>query len=162
MNKVHFKSYQEIYYLAEKVYQQNEEKILRRLWFADIQHVGSTAIPGSVTKGDVDIKISVSLKDFDKAVKVLKQIYEINQPENWTPNFASFKDDTSYDLPVGTQLTIIGSKSDDFVELRDLLIKNKKLLKEYNQMKLKYEGKGMEEYRKEKADFFNNLRKLLK
>lgn len=162
MSKVNFKNYQDIYQRARQVYEQNEEQIMRVLWFADIQHIGSSAIPDSITKGDVDLNIRVELKDFKKAKKELKKLYQINQPENWTPNFASFKDDKSFTLPVGVQLTIKDSKYDDFAKLRDLLINNSNLLEEYNQMKQKYEGKDMDEYRKEKAEFFEKLRKQLK
>lgn len=161
MSTVKFSNYQNIYHRAQQVYEKNEEQIMRVLWFVDIQHIGSTAIPGSITKGDVDLNVRVKLKDFEKAKEELEKLYEINQPENWTPNFASFKNDTGFVLPVGVQLTIIGSKSDEFVKLRDLLINNSHLLEEYNQMKLKYEDKDMDEYRKEKAAFFERLRKLV-
>ena len=159
MNKVHFKNYQDIYQRSRQVYEQNEEQIMRVLWFAEIQHIGSTAIPGSITKGDVDLNVRVELKDFENAKEELQKLYQINQPENWTLNFASLKDDKKFALPVGVQLTIFGSKYDDFVRIRDLLISDKKLLEEYNQMKSRYEGKDMEEYRKEKAEFFEKLRK---
>lgn len=160
--KANFKRYEDVYYRTYRVYKENEEKILRVLPFADIQNIGSTAIPGSVTKGDVDINVRVSSKDFETAVERLKKMYKVNQPENWTSTFASFKDDNNFELPIGVQVTIIGSSSDDFTKLRDLLIENKQLLEEYNQMKRKYEGKDMREYRKEKAAFFERLRKLLK
>lgn len=156
---VHFKPFIDFHEVAVRVCKEEKHKIQSMISWADIQHIGSSAIPGSVTKGDVDLNVRVSVGKFKEAVGKLKKLYEINQPENWTPNFASFKDDTG-SLPVGVQLTIIGSKYDDFVKLRDLLKSNLLLLEEYNQMKLKYEGKDMDEYRKEKADFFEKLRKL--
>mgnify|MGYP001615344853 FL=1 len=159
---VTFKKYEDIYGQAKRIYQEHEEKILKALPFVDIQHIGSTAIPNSVTKGDLDINVRISREHLDYAIEELKKFYEINQPENWTSTFASFKNDNNFDLPVGVQLTVIDSEYDDFTKLRDILLKDKKLLEEYNQMKLKYEGKDMDDYRKEKSEFFEKLRKLLK
>ena len=106
----------------------------------------------------MDINVRVAKEDFNKAVGVLKQLYETNQKENWNDDFASFKDDQNLGIDFGAQLTVNGSKWDDFIALRDILIKNPKLVQEYNKMKQKYDGKSMNEYRKEKSDFFQKLR----
>lgn len=161
MNNVSFKPSEGFESLAEEIFQKEKSRILKLIPAAEVEHIGSTAIPGSITKGDLDINVRV-VDSFDDAVKQLKALYQINQPENWTDTFASFKDDDSFELPVGVQLTVMNSEYDDFVALRDLLIKSPNLLEEYNQMKLKYEGKDMDEYRKEKSDFFEKLRGILK
>lgn len=158
MSLVHFISYEETHSLAGKVYLYLEEEPLKLFPFADIQHIGSTSIPGSLSKGDIDINVRIKPENFKEVVSKLKELYEVNQPENWTGNFASFKDDKNYDLPVGIQLTIIDSPDDFFVEQRDRLIQNKKLLDELNKLKQQYEGKTMEEYRKVKSEFFEKLR----
>lgn len=158
MNNVSFKASEDFKDLAEEIFQKEKSRILKLIPAAEIEHIGSTAIPGSITKGDLDINVRVTVEDFDKAVEKLKTLYQINQPKNWTDTFASFKDDDSFDLPIGVQLTVIDSEYDDFISLKDLLVKRVDLLEEYNQMKVKYEGKDMEEYRKEKSDFFEKLR----
>lgn len=160
MNKVYFKPSEEFLEKANQAFKEQKNRIHNLIPTADIEHIGSTAIPSSVTKGDLDINIRVVKEDFNKAVEILKQLYDINQPENWNSDFASFKDEKNLDIDFGVQLTVIGSNYDDFTKLRDLLIKNPKLVEEYNQMKQKYEGKSMDEYRKEKADFFQKLREL--
>ena len=160
MAKVYFKQSKKFSNLAEKVFKQQRDRVIKLIPSADVQHIGSTSIPGSITKGDVDIQIRVSKGDFKTAIDKLKSIYDINQSENWNENFASFKDERSLGIDFGAQLTIANSKSDDFVKLRDVLNNNPKLLEEYNQMKLKYQGKSMEAYRKEKAEFFQRLREL--
>lgn len=161
MNKVSFKRSENFRISAEKLFRQEKSRILASLLKADVQHIGSTAIPGSITKGDLDINVRVARVDFSKAVELLKKLYEINQPENWSNDFASFKKDGYFDLDLGVQLVIINSKSDDFVKIRDLLLDRPDLVEECNKMKTKFEGESMEKYRKEKADFFENLRKLL-
>lgn len=160
MRSVHFIPYEETYQRARRVYDQQEERLLRLFPFADIQHIGGTSIPGSLTKGEIDINLRVKPEYFEQVKSKLKELYKVNQTENWTGNFASFKDDKNYDLPVGVQLTIINSSHDFFIKQRDHLIKSKKLLDQLNKLKQKFEGKSMEEYQKEKSKFFEKLRNL--
>lgn len=79
---------------------------------ATIEHVGGTAVPGLLTKGDFDSCIQVTEADFQTAMDILKEHYEINQPHNWTPTYASFKDE---DQDIGVQLCVQGSNDDYFV-----------------------------------------------
>lgn len=155
---VFFKPTEEFTEKANKIFEEQRKRIAKLLPTADIQHIGSTAIPTSITKGDLDIVVRVEEEEFPKAVEALRSLYQINQPENWSVTFASFKDDDSYDLPFGAQLQVKGSDYDDMHTLRDILIDNPNLLEEYNQMKLKFEGKDMNQYRKIKSDFFDKLR----
>lgn len=158
MKNLSFKPSDKIKNIADKIFAKQKKRILSVVPNAEVHHIGSTAIPGSVTKGDLDVNVRVQKKDFADAIEQLKLLYEINQPENWTEDFASFKDDINLEIDFGLQLTVIGSPEDDFVKLRDILIGNSKLLAQYNAMKTKYESKNMDEYRKEKAEFFQKLR----
>ncbi|MBI3577517.1 GrpB family protein [Candidatus Gottesmanbacteria bacterium] len=158
MSQVYFKPSVEFFDKANKIFEEQKLRISTLLPYANVEHIGSTAIPNSVTKGDIDISIKVYKDHFIEAVKTLKTIYEVNQTENWTGTFASFKDESSLGIDFGVQLVVKDSKSDDFTKLRDILKENPDLVKEYNAMKLKHEGKDMGKYRKEKADFFQKLR----
>ncbi len=158
MINVHFKPTTDFLDLANRVFVEQKAKISGLLPDADIQHVGSTSIPGSITKGDLDLVIRVQKDEFRHAIEVLKSIYEINQPKNWSKTFASFKDDKNLGIDFGAQLVVKGSKSDDFIKLRDILLENRELVEGLNAIKMKYNGKSMDEYRKEKADFFQKLR----
>ena len=157
--KVYFQPSEKFIQKANRIFQQEKIRINGLIPEADIQHIGSTSIPGALTKGDLDIVVRVPTERFNETVEYLKRIYQINQPENWTENFASFKDEENLGIDFGAQLVIKDSKEDDFVKLRDKLLTNPDLLKEYNQMKERFEGQGMDEYRKEKADFFEKLRR---
>ena len=158
MTKVHFKPTSEFIDLANKVYEEQRVKILELLPNANIEHIGSTSIPGSITKGDLDLVVSISKDEFRQAIEVLKSVYDVNQPENWSDTFASFKEEKSLDIDFGAQLVVKDSKSDDFTKLRDVLRENPFLVDELNALKLRYEGKSMDDYRKAKADFFQKLR----
>ena len=96
----------------------------------EIEHVGSTAIPGALTKGDLDLLVRVPAERFDVAVAALRDLYAIHQPENWTPTYASFVDGASHDPPVGVQLAVAGSADDAlFAPFRDALIADPALLR---------------------------------
>jgi GrpB-like predicted nucleotidyltransferase (UPF0157 family) len=153
MTKVHFRPSTDFADLAKKVFELQKKRITELLPYANVQHIGSTSIPNSITKGDLDVVIRVPKKEFKHAVGQLKSIYNINQQDNWSDTFASFKDEKSFRIDFGAQLVISDSKSDDFTKLRDILLQNPELVEELNTIKLKNDGKNTEEYRKEKAGF---------
>ncbi|MFA1820177.1 GrpB family protein [Virgibacillus oceani] len=64
---------------AEQAFLSQMELIKEYIPEADIQHVGSTAIPNSLTKGDLDIQVRVTAEQFPEAVKALSLLYEINE-----------------------------------------------------------------------------------
>lgn len=142
---------------ANKVFAEKEILLKKLLPFAEVHHVGSTAIPGSVTKGDLDINIRVSQKDFDKSVEILKKHYAIAQPQNWKPYFASFQDNTEKRISTGIQLSVIDSDSDVFLKIKEVLLGNPKLLREYNEMKQEHEGDDQGAYWRKKDTFFKRI-----
>ena len=129
MSTVSFKPVEEFISISDKIFQQQKKQILAEFPLADIQHIGSTAIPGSITKGDLDIQVRVSKKEFEKAKKYFEKLYDVNQPENWSDTFASFKNANSFEIPVGIQLTVIGSPYDNLFQSQlKLLIENPDIL----------------------------------
>jgi len=143
--------------ISEKIdtlFKSEKQKLGELFPDADIEHVGGSAIPEALSKGDLDINIRVSLDNFEAAAKILKTLYEINQPKNWSKHFASFKDDSRQ---LGIQLTVIDSPEDFFVAQREYLKSHPEVLSELNALKEKFEGKDMNEYRKEKGEFFERL-----
>src|SRR5687768_14776969 len=102
---------------------------------AEFRHVGATAIPGAITKGDVDVLLRVDQVDFAPAVAVLRSHFETKQPENWTDVFASFGDNSSYPFPLGVQLVIRDSEGDFFLFLHEYFTSDVTHLSEYNRIK---------------------------
>src|SRR5438105_3143318 len=66
---------------------------------AEVHHIGATALPTGLTKGDVDVNIRIRPDGFARAVDVFRRRYEPAQEHNWTPTYVSFKAD-SYPLPL--------------------------------------------------------------
>jgi GrpB-like predicted nucleotidyltransferase (UPF0157 family) len=120
-------------------------------------HIGATAIPGSLTKGDVDLVLRVPAERFPAIVELLRHRFAIKQPENWTSDFASFGDDNGYELPVGIQVVVMDTNQDFFLFLRDYFTLNPVALDRYNELKRSHVGGGPEAYWKAKDQFLSQI-----
>jgi GrpB-like predicted nucleotidyltransferase (UPF0157 family) len=129
------------------------ERLRRLLPSARIEHVGSTAVPGSVTKGDLDICVLVNGPEFGEAVSRLDAHYARNTGSDWSSEFAAFVAPDGDPAAVGVQLVVAGSAADVFVRWRELLLADAQLRGEYDRLKLRHEGASMESYRAEKSAF---------
>lgn len=124
---------------------------------AEFQHIGSTAIPGAVTKGDVDVLLRVEATDFPASVAILRSHFTVKQPENWTEVFASFGDDSSHAFPLGVQLVVRGSEADFFQFLHEYFTADSRRLAEYNRIKTESAPLGPVEYWKAKDRFLSSI-----
>ena len=157
MSCVHFQPEAVFRERAARLAAEQSARIRAVISAAVVEHVGSTSIRGALTKGDVDLLVQVEAGDFDAAVAALRVLYEVNQRENWTATFASFKDDTSFALPFGAQLAATGSDAFHFVRLRDRLASDPVSLDRYNAIKRSHEGGDMHAYRTAKGEFIEQL-----
>jgi GrpB-like predicted nucleotidyltransferase (UPF0157 family) len=115
---------------------------------ARIEHVGSTAVPGSLTKGDLDICVIVEGAEFERASRALAERFEIHQPENWSASLASFTAPSEDGIDVGVQLVPAGSPDElHFVGWRDRLRADPELRARYDELKRRHQGDGMDAYR---------------
>ncbi len=124
---------------------------------AIIEPIGATAIPGCLTKGDIDLLARVEPADFQAAAAELARRFTPHQTENWSATFASFATERD-DIPVGVQLVIINSTDDaDFRAFRDQLRANPERVNEYNALKRSWHGRPMAEYRDAKEQFVRRV-----
>ncbi|SDS49810.1 GrpB domain, predicted nucleotidyltransferase, UPF0157 family [Paenibacillaceae bacterium GAS479] len=153
MEKVYFQNDPSVYKNAHQLYQIESARIQALLPEADLQHVGSTAVPGSWTKGDLDIQVRVTKDQFEIAADALFRMYELNEGSDSTESFRAFKDDET-SPPLGVQLTVVGSEVDFFYKIRDVLCINDRYRQQYDDLKQRFEGGDMEVYRAGKNEFF--------
>jgi GrpB-like predicted nucleotidyltransferase (UPF0157 family) len=124
---------------------------------AEVHHIGATALPTGLTKGDVDVNIRIDTDGFTRAVDVLRRHYDPAQEHNWTPTYASFSPD-SYPLPLGIQVTVIGSPDDFLLALRDAMLTTPAILDEYSECKRRAAPLGPDAYWDAKDTFLRTLR----
>lgn len=127
--------------------------------FAEIEHVGSTAIPGALTKGDLDILVRVAAAEFRVAEEVLSGLFPRNDGTPRTDAFASFKEDSA-EPALGIQLVVRGADWDVFSQFRDALKADPRLVHEYNQLKQTFDGRAMDDYRAAKEQFVERVLRL--
>lgn len=122
----------------------------------EVHHMGATAMPFGHTKGDVDVNVRVEQSAFARLVDALREGFDVAQPENWTPTFASFSSDR-YPLPFGIQVTVMGSPDDFLLTLRDRMLADHDLLREYDRRKLGAAAAGADAYWDAKNAFLREV-----
>jgi GrpB-like predicted nucleotidyltransferase (UPF0157 family) len=157
MSPVYFLSSDSVRQRAEAAYERHRTALTSLLPQAEIEHIGSTAIPGAITKGDLDILVRVSANDFAAAEELLAKHFARNEGSFRSDSFASFCDDAA-NPPLGIQLVVRGSDLDDFTQFRDALRAEPHLLAEFNALKRECEGMEMDAYRERKAAFIERSR----
>ena len=162
MGPVHLKPESDLRDATRSAFDSHRRQIIQLMPGSEVEHVGSTAVPGALTKGDVDLLVRVSSDQFGRAVKALGDVYSVHQPDEWTPRYASFVAPGEKDPPVGVQVAVAGSQEDRFFgPFRDALIADPELLAEYNALKRRLDGAEYERYTDAKAEFVERtLREL--
>jgi GrpB-like predicted nucleotidyltransferase (UPF0157 family)/GNAT superfamily N-acetyltransferase len=123
----------------------------------EVEHIGATAMPGGLTKGDVDVNLRVDADRFDPIVVALSSQFDIAQPLNWTGTYASFSG-TCRGIPFGIQITVEGSDDDFLVPLRDRLRADPDLRRRYDAIKGENAAAGRDAYWRAKDDFLRRIR----
>ena len=158
-------SHEPVHFLPEEAFRANIESawaresacLARLVPSADLQHVGSTAVPGSLTKGDLDIQVRVRAEDFAAAERALGSTYGRNTGSSHLPGvFAAFER-AGGPVSVGVQLTTIGSELDVFWRFREVLLARPDLRLTYDALKRAHEGGAMDAYRAAKSALFDRL-----
>lgn len=123
---------------------------------ADVQHVGATAVPGSLSKGDLDVCVRVPAERFAAADAALAAQFVRNAETTHSPTYSSFKDDRATP-PLRVQLVVTGAPEDFFVQLRERLAAAPALVAELNTIRKRHDGGNMTAYRAEKSRFYEAL-----
>lgn len=130
------------------VFERRRAELLALLPAARVEHVGSTAVPGSLTKGDLDICVPIEPEAFEPASRTLAAAFAIHQPENWTEGFASFTAPPEDGIDTGIQLVGGGGAEGRwFIGWRDRLRADPSLRTRYDELKLHHQSDGVDAYR---------------
>ena len=149
---VHFLPSDELAQKSWPVFERYKRELEAMLPPADIQHVGSCAVPGLIGKFDVDIQVRTDRESFPDMVELCRARFAPKHPEIWKDDFALLCDNGEFLVDI--IVTVAGTRHDDFCRVRDALIENPELLQEYNELKTRFEGKPYGEYKKAKREFF--------
>jgi GrpB-like predicted nucleotidyltransferase (UPF0157 family) len=123
---------------------------------AEVLHIGATAVPGCLTKGDLDIVIRVDRVDFPAAHALLSGRLSRNDGSVRTDAFAAFED--AHCSPhLGVQLTAKGGALDIFHHFVEALRADPALVRRYNALKQRFRDRPMADYRAAKDAFVGEV-----
>jgi GrpB-like predicted nucleotidyltransferase (UPF0157 family) len=153
---IHLIDVREIAAAARGVIDQFHRDFASTLAEAEIHHIGATSLPFGHTKGDVDVNVRIDRAQFPTVVTALGKRLTPAQPENWSQSFASFAAE-GYELPLGVQITSIGSRDDFLLALRDRMLADPSLLQRYDNAKIATASKGADAYWKAKDKLLREI-----
>ncbi|KQE18044.1 hypothetical protein APC42_06520 [Acinetobacter pittii] len=124
--------------------------------FAKIEHIGSSAIPNAISKGDLDIYVEVKPDQFKFAIERLKTLNFIEKQNTLRTHELCMLESLNND-DVAFQIVVTDSAFTFFLAFKNKLIKSPTLVNEYNQLKLQCSHLDPDQYRTIKSDFINRV-----
>lgn len=128
------------------------ETVLKKIPYAEIEHVGSSAVPGLLTAGDLDVEITVPANKFNEAGTILAKMFYVGEIDGQWARFF-FTPIDKYNI-TGVDIFLSVNKAKLLSAMRDLLLKDKAVFKEYTILKDKYKTGKREDYGIAKAKFW--------
>ncbi|CAI3104803.1 hypothetical protein MWMV2_MWMV2_00311 [Acinetobacter oleivorans] len=125
---------------------------------AKVEHIGSSAIPNAISKGDLDIYIEVEPDQFEFAIEQLKTLNFIEKQNTLRTDELCMLESLNSD-DVAFQIVVTDSVFTFFLTFRNKLIDSPLLVNEYNQLKLECNHLDHDQYRTIKAGFINRVLK---
>lgn len=143
--------------VAGILFRELRDKLRQLLPNARIEHIGSSSIPGVISKGDLDIFVGVDAREFEQAISSIETIgFKIKEDTLRTPNLCPFESN-SYPIDIGIQLVVTGSEFEFFIQFRELMQQRGDLRDQYNQLKQQATGLDCSSYRQLKSEFIEGL-----
>ncbi|WP_290033522.1 GrpB family protein [Acinetobacter pittii] len=133
-----------------------QKDISTLLPFAKIEHIGSSAIPNAISKGDLDIYIEVKPDQFKFAIERLKTLNFVEKQNTLRTHELCMLESLNND-DVAFQIVVTNSVFTFFLTFKNKLISSPKLVNEYNELKLQCSHLDPDQYRTIKSDFINRV-----
>ncbi|MCK0913353.1 GrpB family protein [Acinetobacter pittii] len=133
-----------------------QKEISTLLPFAKIEHIGSSAIPNAISKGDLDIYVEVKSDQFEFAIAQLKTLNFIEKQNTLRTHELCMLESLNND-DVAFQIVVTDSVFTFFLTFKNKLISSPTLVNEYNQLKLQCSHLDPDQYRTIKSDFINRV-----
>lgn len=141
--------------LCDNWFQRYRKRVRVLLPEAVVEHIGSSAIPGAISKGDLDVYVGVNPQELESATRLLCTLgFSEKQNTLRTPELCMLESKTE---DVAFQIVAIGSQYDCFLHFRDRLRSCPDLVERYNRLKRSCEGYEQEDYRRIKSEFIEEV-----
>lgn len=125
--------------------------------YAEVEHVGSTAVPGCIGKGDVDVLVRVLATDFATAAAALDALLTRSVRNDANDSYVEY-DWRQEGVAASVQLVVAGSFLDGrFHGLKRVLLSDPGAIERYNALKASCAGVSMDVYRERKRELIDEL-----
>lgn len=125
--------------------------------YARVEHIGSSAIPSAISKGDLDIFVGVPPGRFSRSITRLERVGYSEKLDTLRTDSLCMLVTSKYACDVAIQLVANGTYFEMFLEFRDALRQDARLVAEYNAVKRHSEHLDEDEYRSNKAAFIERV-----
>lgn len=122
---------------------------------AEVLEVGSTAVPGVIGKGDIDLLARASHEHFDALRGALDAHFERNAGQLSNATYQGYLVPSSFDVAI--QCTVRSGPYDDFEAFLHALREDPSEVSAYNELKRAWDGQSMAAYRVAKATFIERV-----
>jgi GrpB-like predicted nucleotidyltransferase (UPF0157 family)/GNAT superfamily N-acetyltransferase len=143
--------------LARELFDHLSGAIRRALPAAGIEHIGSSAIEGVLSKGDLDIFVGVEPAEFHDAIVAIESLGFRIKAESFRNESLCPLESGAYPIPVGIQLVVNRSEFEFFLIFRDRMNADADLRRAYNQLKRQARDLNADEYRRLKSTFIKRV-----
>jgi len=120
---------------------------------AEVLEVGSTAVPGVIGKGDIDLHARAPKEHFDALRSALDGAFARNLDQLSDAAYQGYL--VPSDLDVAIQCTVRGGPYDDFELFLEVLRADPVERAAYNELKRAWHGRPIDEYRAAKSEFIS-------
>jgi len=137
--------------IVDEKYQEIKSMILSTLPNVEIEHVGSSAVKGVLTKKDLDITVRAEISEFQKCIDAMEKMFKAVHKDVWQYNkntsegMAIFTKQDNYLESIDIMLVVKGSRFDEYHIFREILEKDDCVRQDYNALKKAYQGKPYKE-----------------
>jgi GrpB-like predicted nucleotidyltransferase (UPF0157 family)/RimJ/RimL family protein N-acetyltransferase len=143
--------------LARELFHHLSTMIRQALPGSRIEHIGSSAIEGAVSKGDLDIFVGVEPGDFPESIASIESLgFRIKTESFRNESLCPFESGI-YPIPVGLQLVVNRSEFEFFLLFRDRLNADANLRSAYNELKQQASDLDEDGYRHAKSEFIESV-----
>lgn len=140
----------------EKLFLRYQSKIKEVLPDVRVEHIGASAIPTAISKGDLDIFVGVEAFELERVVQLLVTLgFQEKFDTLRTPELCMLESSSTEDVAI--QVVANGSEFECFLVFRNKLRSDMSLVQQYNELKLSCEGLSQDAYRLKKSAFIEQV-----
>lgn len=132
-------------------------RVRRAAPFADVREVGSTAIPGAIGKGDLDVLARCDADRFAALCDALDRVLSFDPDQLHDASYRGYVGSVDGVEAGSVQATITGCAYDTFTAFHERLLAEPALVEAYNRLKRAWDGRPMDGYRVAKAAFIERV-----